>query len=370
MNNPSDNSKSSLLDWLLNLFRSPAPPAPAAPSAPNPVAPPVKPALPPDNTTEPVRIVTSRVLLLIYDPVMNTSTGEKLSQVMQWQRPDDLANTFIQDIQETSGGMARYQIIQRIELNEFPVLTDGFRYDAASYMKVQNKVQPPHVPQDVDFQPILTGLNILPRVARNEIDEVWIFNFPYAGFPESVMGGQGAFWCNNDPLASTASCARRFIIMGFSYERGVGEMLESFGHRSESMVSAVFNCQSFVVWAYKTGRVPATLGPDPNLFQQFASFDQIAPGKSGVGTIHYAPNSDRDYDWNNPRLVSTSCYGWYAFPNFTTDVRQVNASEWGNGDIRAHHKWWLKHLPKIAGRTSGVVNNWWQYIMDPNLVSP
>ena len=64
--------------------------------------------------------------------------------------------------------------------------------------------------------------------------------------------------------------------MGFSYERGVGEMLESFGHRSESMVSAVFNCQSFVVWAYKTGRVPATLGPDPNLFQQFASFDEEA----------------------------------------------------------------------------------------------
>jgi hypothetical protein len=157
MNNPSDNSKSSLLDWLLNLFRSPAPPAPAAPSVPNPVAPPVKPALPPDNTTEPVRIVTSRVLLLIYDPVMNTSTGEKLSQVMQWQRPDDLANTFIQDIQETSGGMARYQVIQRIELNEFPVLADGFRYDAAAYMKVQNKVQPPHVPQEVDFQPILTG---------------------------------------------------------------------------------------------------------------------------------------------------------------------------------------------------------------------
>ena len=266
MNNPSDNSKSSLLDWLLNLFRSPAPPAPAAPSVPNPVAPPVKPALPPDNTTEPVRIVTSRVLLLIYDPVMNTSTGEKLSQVMQWQRPDDLANTFIQDIQETSGGMARYQVIQRIELNEFPVLADGFRYDAASYMKVQNKVQPPHVPQEVDFHPIHAGLNILPRVARNEIDEVWIFNFPYAGFPESVMGGQGAFWCNNDPLASTTSCARRFIIMGFSYERGVGEMLESFGHRSESMVSAVFNCQSFVVWAYKTGRVPATLGPDPTFF--------------------------------------------------------------------------------------------------------
>ena len=26
---------------------------------------------------------------------------------------------------------------------------------------------------------------------------------------------------------------RRFVIMGFSYERGVGEMLENMGHRAE-----------------------------------------------------------------------------------------------------------------------------------------
>ena len=48
---------------------------------------------------------------------------------MQWQSPDDLANGFIQDILETSGGLARYQIVQRVELNEFPVKTDGYRYD-------------------------------------------------------------------------------------------------------------------------------------------------------------------------------------------------------------------------------------------------
>ena len=370
MNNPPGNSKPSLLDWLRNLFSSPTPATPTAPSTPSPVPPPAKPAVSPDNTTEPVRIVTSRVLLVIYDPVMNAATGEKLSQVMQWQRPDDLANAFIQDIQEASGGMARYQIVQRVELNAFPALVDGFHYDAASYTKVQNKIAPPHVPQEVDFQPILTGLNILPRVARQEIDEVWIFNFPYGGFPESTMGGAGAFWCNSNPLTSTASCNRQFIIMGFSYERGVGEMLESFGHRSESMISKVFKCQNFVTWAYQTGRVPATLGPNPNLFQQFVSFNQIAPGKSGVGTIHFAPNSDRDYDWNNPRLVPSNCYGWYTFPNFSNDIRQVNASEWGNGDIHAHHVWWLKHLPKTAGRTSRVANNWWQYIMDPNLANP
>ena len=394
MGNQSGNNKSSLLDWLLSLLggsksASPSIPASTPPSIPStppstlPATPPSTPSIPgttsgvptipADNTSEAIRIVTSRVLLVIYDPIMDATSGAKLSQVMKWGRADDMANACIQDILETSGGNARYQIVQRIELNEFPVLSDGFRYNPTTYMAVMNKTAQPHKPDGANFQPILTSLNILPRIARHEIDEVWIFNFPYGGFPESIMGGAGAFWCNANPLPLTATCNRRFVVMGFSFERGIGEMLESFGHRAESMLSKVFNCQDFIPWAYKTGRyqtgrVPATLGANPNLFQQFASFDQIAPGKSGIGTIHYAPNSDQDYQWDSPRLVASNCYGWLTFPHFQSDVRQVAAPEWGGGEIRLHHKWWLTHLPKVAGRTNGVANNWWQYIVDPNLV--
>jgi hypothetical protein len=356
MNNPSGNSRASLLGALLRLFRKPEPPTPGR-------------VVPPDNTIEPVHIVTARVLLVIYDPIMDPASGVKLSQLMHWQPPDDLANAYIHDILETSGGMARYQIVQRMELDEFPVKTDGYRYKPQTYLDVLKGIQPPHKPAGADYQAILTGLNVLPRIAMREIDEVWLFGFPQAGFYESSMGGAGAFWCNSQPMTWASGFTRRFIVMGFSYERGVGEMLESFGHRAESLVSKVFNCQDFVAWAYRQGRVPATIGPTPNLFQQYVSFDQIAPGKAGIGTIHYAPNSDLDYDWKNPRDVPSTCHDWYNFPKFKKDIRQVNAGEWGDGDIRAHHKWWLKHLPKAAGRTSGIANNWWQYIMDPNLIN-
>jgi hypothetical protein len=287
---------------------------------------------------------------------------------MPWQSPNDLVNGCIQDILEASGGVARYQIAQRVELNEFPAKTDGYCYDPQTYLDVLKGVQPPYMPQEANYQEILTRLNVLPRIAMRDIDEVWLFAFPHAGFYESSMGGAGAFWCNSQPMTWSSKCARRFIVMGFSYERGVGEMLESFGHRAETLVSRVFNCQDFVAWSYKKSRVPAIVGPTLNLYQRFTSFDQIAPGNAGIGTIHYAPNSDRDYDWNNPRCVPSNCYDWYNFPKFHNDVRQLNANEWGNGDIRAHHKWWLKHLPKTTGRTDGVANNWWQYIMDPNLI--
>ena len=344
MSGSSGNQKPSFWDFLRSLFGSPALPA-------NPVTPP-QPVIPPDNTTEPARIVSVRVLLAIYNPVMDSASGTRLIQTMHWNDPDDLSNAFIQDILETSGGLARYQIVERVELNEFPALTDGYRYDPQTFLAVMNKTQPAHMPQYANYQAILTGLNVPPRILNHEIDEVWLMGFPQAGFYESTMCGTGAFWCNSQPQPWSSGCNRRFVVMGFSSERGVGEMLHSFGHRTESILTQTFS---------------KTQGK-ANLYAQFATYDQEAPGKAQMGTIHFPPNAEKDYDYNNPRIVLSNCYDWENFPVFKNDVRLVNADEWGNGDMRILHKWWLKHLPKIGGRTSGVVNNWWQYTMDPNLV--
>ncbi len=348
MSNSSGNSGSfisTILNFILGLFGGSKPAGPT---------PPPQPTVPPDNTTEPVRIVSPRVLSVVYDPVMDPAAGTKLSQMMKWNNVDDLTSGFIQDVLEVSNGMGRYQVVQKVELNEFPALVDGFRYTPQTYLDVVKKAQPPHQPQTVDYLALLTGLNVLPRISQRDIDEVWLFGFPQAGFYESIMGGSGAFWCNANPLTVTAAgCDRKFVVMGFSYERGPGEMLHSFSHRCESILTKAFE---------------QTQG-EANLYGRFSRYDKIDPGNAEVGVVHFAPNSEQDYDYNNPRLVPSNCFDWLNFPNFQNDVRQVNASEWGNGDLRAYHKWWLGHIPRVAGRTSGVANNWWQYILDPNLIN-
>ena len=312
---------------------------------------PAKPVLPLDSTNEPAQLSLSRVLVLVYNPVVDSSTGRKLAESQGWYRIEDLATTYMADILKASGGLARYQIAQRIDINEFPVKTDGFRYAPQTYMDVLRGVTPPRNPPEADYSSIISRFRILERVAKNEIDEVWIFAFPHAGFYESTMGGPGAFWCNAPPLKNTEAAKRRFVIMGFSYERNVGEMLESFGHRTEAILARAFEKLS---------------GP-ANLWQRFTRYDLVAPDKSAVGTIHFAPNSTRDYEWDNTKPVLSECYDWLNhFPNFTGDRRMVTAAEWGGGEIRAHHLWWLKHLPKAAGRKNGVHNNWWQYIINPN----
>ncbi len=343
MNNSPGNQKSSFFDTLLRLLGLSKPAGTPLPG---------KVVVPPDSATEPARIITAQVLLVVYDPVMD-SAGTKLSEKMNWNRPEDLANTYIQDLLEVSGGLARYEIVQRAELDEFPALTDGFRYTPQTFLPVWNRAQPAHQPQYVDYQAILTGLNVMPRVIAREIDEVWLMGFPYAGFYESTMCGAGAFWCNSQPQAWSSGCPRRFVVMGFNYERGVGEMLHSFGHRCEFTLDKTFS----------------GLAGAANLFKQFALYDLVSPGQAELGSVHFPPNAEKEYDYNHPRTVMSNCDDWLNFPNFKNEVRLVNADEWGNGDLRLLHKWWLKHLPKVAGRINGIANNWWQYSLDPNLIN-
>jgi hypothetical protein len=210
-----------------------------------------------------------------------------------------------------------------------------------------------HIPDAVDYEEIISDFGLLSRVESDEIDEIWLFAFPYAGFYESIMVGPDAFWCNSPPLSLAQGLSRRFVIMGFNYERGVGPMLESFGHRVESHLKHT--------WRRHHG--------EDNLWERFIRYDKIAPGQANCGWMHYAPNSQYDYDWGNPNLVPSNCDDWLYFPNFQGIVRQVDSREWGGGDMLAHHIWWFKHLPRAAGSTRGIANNWWWYGVDPNAVS-
>lgn len=326
----------SFWEFILSLFRLTPSPTPI-------VIPQIA-----DNDSEPAQITRSRVLVIVYDPLMEN--GERLSKAMKWKDTSDLLNGFMLDIMDISGGKLQYEITERIDVNEFPAKVDGFRYTPQTFRDVWNRVSAPHLPQEVDYYVILNQFNILQRVANNQIDEVWVFGFPHAGFYESTMGGPGAFWCNSHPLKNTEAGKRRFIMMGFSYERGVGEMLESFGHRAESLMEKTFS----------------KLTGEANLWKRFIRYEKVAPGRSACGNIHFAPNSQADYDWGNLTPVQSECYDWLLnFPNFKSDFRTVDAREWGEGEIRAHHKWWFNHFPRTVGRRNGIHHNWWQYVANP-----
>ena len=293
--------------------------------------------------------ITPRVLMIVHNPTIPAEDGRRLNQVLGWHDPDALASRYIADLRDASNGFLNYRISERIDADWFSPKVDGFRYTPESYLAGW-RARRMHTPDQIDYPAQVARFNLIERYERHEFDEVWFFAFPYAGDYESTMVGNGAFWCNSPPVPHTEHCHGRFVMMAFNYERDAGCMLENFGHRVESIMSHVYR----------------NMAPPHNLWQRFTRYDAIAPGASHCGNVHFAPNSQADYDWGNRRMVLSYCDDWLTFPEMPGRARPVNATEWGGGDMRLHHLWWLRHLPCTTGQTNGIANNWWQYIVDPN----
>jgi hypothetical protein len=297
--------------------------------------------------------ITRKVLLVIYNPTIPSEGGRKLSEVFGWRDPDRLIAALIEDLREVSGGIADYRVAERLELDEFPVKADGYRYTPEEYVRCYRTQSGFHQPDAVDYHTIVNGLGLIERVDSGAIDEVWTISYPWAGFYESRMAGPAAFWCNAPPLEGTEHARRRFIIMAYNYERGVGEALESYGHRTESIMERAY--QAF--------------NGELNLWRRFIRHEKTHPGQAEVGNMHFAPNSQRDYDWGNPTPVTTRYPTWQNYPDLNNGQPvQVRCEAWGGGDIREHHRWWFSLLPRVPGQTRGISNNWWEYIIDPNRV--
>lgn len=296
-------------------------------------------------------LLRPRVLMLVFDPPVASEGNQRLSRVLGWHDPTALSRQYANDLEVCSGGLLQHEVVGRQVVDALPAKVDGFQYSPESFLAAWRRRAGFHDPDGTDYERLIAAFDLDGRVARGEIDEVWLFGPPYAGFWESTMAGPGAFWCNSPPVARSAS-PRRYVIMGFNYERDVGCMLENFGHRTESIMSKVYERHA----------------GERNLWQRFCRYDKSHPGRAECGNVHFAPSSQRDYDWGNPRPVPSRCDTWYRFPNLDGSPRTVGSAEWGGGDMRAHHLWWFDHLPRAIGATDGVSNNWWPYVVSPDLV--
>ena len=96
--------------------------------------PPSKLTIDPDNPVEPVLTTIVKTLVIVYDPVVDQSSGKKLSEFMKWNKVENLAKGFMSDILLVSGGLVRYQIIERLDVDAFPAKIDGHIYEAQEYM--------------------------------------------------------------------------------------------------------------------------------------------------------------------------------------------------------------------------------------------
>ncbi|HYF14483.1 MAG TPA: Ig-like domain-containing protein [Phycisphaerales bacterium] len=311
--------------------------------------------LPPAGPPPPAGVdpdkVEPRVLLFIFDPVMENFGGQRLHAVYGWDDPVALANQVRLDFLTSSHGKVDFQIVETVIADEHPRFQDGFRHTDESFAAAW-AVRDFHN-STFDYVHFGQTHNLGARVDAGEIDEVWVYAPPIAGMWEAAMAGQGAYWVNGVPYPA-AGGQRAFVIMGWNYERGVGEAIHSWGHRAEStMADKVYGqwCQSRC-----------------NTWSRFALLDQHAPGLGGVGNVHFPVNATSDYDYANPRFVASNADAWLSYPNLNDATRVFNYTEWsppGGDHQRNYLNWWYAHMPHAPGRApDGYLANWWRYLCD------
>lgn len=310
---------------------------------------------------------TFRVAVFNFDPHCAGHGNLTTHEVFGWNDPHTLVDGYIADLNSASGGWCNYEIVDWVDADYHAHFTDGFQWDPDDYV-IAWQTQTGLHEGEADYVRLLTDrshphnqpITIAERIADDEIDEVFFFGAPCgSAFWEASMAGPSPFFVNGG-CYNIPDVGRNFVVMGFNYERDVDCMLEDFIHRTECVMSRVYQAPD--LW-FPT--FPAT-----NNWDRFRMIDLVGEGESAVGMCHFAPNSVSDYDWGNPSFVWSTCDDWlYNWPNLLGEStkRLVNCSEWGDGDMRLHHVWWLDHFPQAAGvNPDGRQNNWWKYTCDFN----
>lgn len=300
----------------------------------------------------------------VYAPDDPTAEPKGLREVGGWNDSIPLAQGFMDDMYKASGGYLQYEVAEWNVVRRFQKKVDGYVYTPEVYIEAlkhgTRQADAWHQPDGVDYEHMVKEFNIVPRVESGEIDEVWMMGIPYFGYYESCMIGKNAFYINGG-VFDRVPCERRFAVMGFNCERGVAEMIHDVCHRTEATMSRAYG-------GWDVDKLTTN-------WARFAANEKQS-GTAAVGTCHYPPNAEHDYDYANKRFVDSTARDWLHYPDLTGRSDSVNCDTWakpyetrpGQPDYHRNFQcWWFTHLPKAGGvNDDGHLNNWWEYVYNFN----
>lgn len=306
-----------------------------------------------------VKPVKVKVLVINFDPVLKTRGNRRLHEEFKWSDPWKLTERMVVDARETSGGYVNYEVVEKIDYDGFTTFRNGFTYTEESFLHMWEKDRSKANTSMTSFAWLFKKFELESKIKALDLREIWLWGAPYMQWDElhwKIPGDRIPYQTDNPWFYrpyDIPDVGRTVWVMGWNYERGEGEMLESYCHRIESVLSLTVGRGH---WDPAHDRT--------NVWNQFSRVDKDFPGEAEVGTVHYAPNSKSDYDWGNTNAVWTYADDWLSYPRLPRQKKLLDARSGGWEGITGHHLWWMRHLPRQAGVTDGFHNNWWRYIVD------
>jgi hypothetical protein len=211
-----------------------------------------------------------------------------------------------------------------------------------------------------DYNAIMNRIGIRDLVEDRGVQQVWIWGYhsPTAGLWESNMSSPFGDVSNSDRDQNDLPVlTKTYTVYHYNYGRGVGEMLENHMHQLEHLLN------------YADGRdfTPKEKWHELLFWGKFVGSDashKIVTNPARCGWTHYAPNSESDYDWTNPRYVETDIEDWQ--PDGLGKTQMMNADRWDRDPIK-WRVYWLQAIPGLGHGLSyqgKPLRNWWSFVSD------
>ena len=305
-----------------------------------------------------------KVAVVIQDPVLPQYGGKRLHEVVKtpgrtfmWNDPMVLNQEYEAALEKISHGVVQYEVVTIIDDGRFFSRRNDNNAMLSTDEMVKLLMEPDwktlkETGTHFDYKDFVEYYGFDKMRDKNQINEVWVWSFPYGGMAESNYCGATGFWLNSEPTTTTTN-KDLLVVMGLNYERKMSLALESYGHRFESVMWHVYGR-----WDYSE--------PIPNNWEKYTRFNKTHPGLANIGNIHFPPNGMHDYDWVNKTPVTTCADGWSYYPDIKPDItRTVDCSEW-QCSHEGYMSWWFSHIPHFEGINpdDGHLNNWWQYVVN------
>jgi hypothetical protein len=208
-----------------------------------------------------------------------------------------------------------------------------------------------------DYNAIIARIDAKHLVEKEGVQEIWMWGYHgTVGLWESNMSSPTGDVSNSDrDNKDLPVFSKTYTLYHYNYERGVGEMLENHTHQLEHLLN------------FADGRdvTPEDKWPELLFWGKFVGSDvshKIVTNPARCGWTHYAPNSERDYDWENPRYVETDIEDWK--PDGIGKTQRMNADRWKRDGI----KWRVYWLQAIPGLDNGLsyrgkpLRNWFSFV--------
>ncbi len=79
--------------------------------------------------------ITKRVLVMNLDPIIESQGYRRLHQVLGWNDPRTLNADYLEDLTNASGGYVRWELAAWVDLDLWPIKSDGFQYTDTTYLQ-------------------------------------------------------------------------------------------------------------------------------------------------------------------------------------------------------------------------------------------